>query len=237
MNKKSIFRPAALLSAIVLVVILASCTKKQQCDVPSSRALSVQAFNAIDLDSDFEVVIKRSDSTYMIMDGCATDLDGVQFNQTGQKISLKRQGKGSKGVQLTIGTTELVQLNSAGTVNVRASGFNSNVDRSIHVSGTGAVRFAGNALTLQAEASGTAKIEMNGTPKIIMLRLSGVTTYNGYGMPAMNCTVDVSGDSRAYVHVTTRLDGKASGTSEVHYKGGAMEHISIRDLANVIKEQ
>lgn len=238
MNKKHIFRPAVLLSVIFMFVILVSCTKKQKCEVTASRALSVQAFHAINLDSDLEVVIKRSDSTYVIMEGCASDLDGVQFNQSGQEISLKRQGKGrSKSAQLTIGTAELLKLNSGGTVNVTATGFNSNVDRSIRVSGTGTIRFVGNTLTLQAEASGTSKIEMNGTTKTIMLTLSGVTTYSGYGMPAMNCSVDVSGDSRAYVDVATRLDGKVSGTSEVHYKGGASEHVNIRDLAKVIKEQ
>src|SRR5690606_41959707 len=103
-------------------------------------------FDELDIDSDFDVVIQQSDSTYVIAEGCDTDLKKMKVTDGNKKLSLFRKvDNHTAGVSIRIGTPELVLLHTDGVVKVQASGFQTDRERRFTSGGTSRISFIGNA--------------------------------------------------------------------------------------------
>ncbi|MBS1660051.1 MAG: DUF2807 domain-containing protein [Bacteroidetes bacterium] len=75
---------------------------------------------------------------------------------------------------------------------------------------------------LTVHQSGGSDSRVSGTAGQLFVHTSGGSDYHGYELIAEYCQVETSGGSDAYVFVNKELVARASGGSDVHYKGGGV---------------
>jgi len=77
------------------------------------------------------------------------------------------------------------------------------------------------ATGLKMSLSGGAEATVSGRAAILNVSASGGSSYNGYQLSTDNCEADASGGSGIYVTANKEMNGRASGGSDIYYKGTA----------------
>jgi hypothetical protein len=228
-----------LLTGTIVLLALAACNKNADCNGMTVKDLEVNDFTSIKLISDFDVTIAQSDSAYISLQGCTSDLDRIKFQNSNGHVELKRgNGKTSdEPIRVVIGMPDLRSLETEGTVDVDIAGFTTPVDRFLKIRGTGLVKFNGISTLLTLNVEGTSKMELSGSAYEIEAHLSGTSRLKAYGLVAQHCTIDISGTAEAEVWIETSLKGRANGVTVVRYKGNpGIVDVQMREMAKVIKE-
>ncbi len=227
-----------LLSGITVALSFLSCDKNADCNGSTIKHIETSAFSGITLISDFDVQIAQSDSTYITLQGCTSDLERIDFENNNGHVTIKRGNKKSSAepIIIIIGIPELSAVITEGTVDVDIAGFTTEINRSFKTGGTGTMSFNGIAATIHLDLSGTTKLNLSGSAPKMEARLSGVTHLKAYNFVTNHCTVNISGTSQCEVYVTDLLDGTASQATTVRYKGTAINNISVSEAARVVKE-
>lgn len=222
---------------VFAIFMSTSCRKTEECGLQTSKSFSVKDVTEIKVDGDLNVILSQADSTYMIAEGCNADLKNIETLQDQGVLKITRKThKQSEPVILKMALKDFTALHTDGVVKVEASGFQNKKERILEARGTSRINFNGNASNLNLFLDGTASIEPEGESETIALRMKGVTKYKGYKMTTSKCNVQIEGDAKASILVKALLDGSASGTSEIRYKGDAEEKVVTRELAKIIKE-
>jgi hypothetical protein len=114
---------------------------------------------------------------------------------------------------------ELTGITSSGASQVRVSGFLSDKDLRVDVSGASTVRGQIDTGDLNADVSGASRLELTGQGQDGNITVSGASQANLGDFRMESVTVEASGASRAEVYASGRLDAEASGASTVLYSG------------------
>ena len=129
---------------------------------------------------------------------------------------------------------ELTGVTGSGATQVRLSGFDSDKDLRVEVSGASTLRGQINTGDLQADISGASRLELIGEGQDGRINVSGASQANLANFRMQNVDVEASGASRAEVNVSGRLDAEASGASTVLYSGDpTMGRIQTSGASNV----
>lgn len=74
---------------------------------------------------------------------------------------------------------------------------------------------------LFVDQSGGSDINISGKAKSVSLSASGGSDFSGYNLVAETCSAEASGGSDIEITVTKEINAKASGASDIRYKGSA----------------
>jgi ribosomal protein S6E (S10) len=85
-------------------------------------------------------------------------------------------------------------------------------------------------------ASGGSDADISGKADRIEIDASGGSDVNGFGMITDYCTVESSGGSDVTITANKSLTGRASGGSDIHYKGTASSTNSNKSGGSSIKK-
>jgi ribosomal protein S6E (S10) len=85
-------------------------------------------------------------------------------------------------------------------------------------------------------ASGGSDADISGKADRIEIDASGGSDVNGFGMITDYCTVESSGGSDVTITANKSLTGRASGGSDIHYKGTASSTTSNKSGGSSIKK-
>ena len=104
------------------------------------------------------------------------------------------------------------------------------------VNASGAVRLdadLGWHSTFSALLSGATALDVTGSVDVLDVVISGVSRFGGKDFQGREVKVVVSGVSSAVVWATERLEGAASGTSAILYRGSPDVDVEVSGLATV----
>lgn len=91
--------------------------------------------------------------------------------------------------------------------------------------------------TLSIDISGGSDAKLTGKTTTLSVEASGGSDFHGYDLNADNCTVDASGGSDMYITVSKELNIKASGGSDVSYKGSpVIKEMNVSGSSDVSKK-
>lgn len=92
-----------------------------------------------------------------------------------------------------------------------------------HIELSGASDFTGNILVdrLLIDMSGASNADLFGTADQVIADLSGSSHFRDFDLEIRKLNIDLSGASSAFLSVSETIDIKASGASELNYKGNA----------------
>jgi hypothetical protein len=90
--------------------------------------------------------------------------------------------------------------------------------------------------TFTAKLSGASDARLNGKATTVTINASGASDVKAYELITDYCNVETSGASDVQITVNKELSAKASGASDVHYKGAAVvKNIQANGASSVKK--
>lgn len=183
----------------------------------------VKGFKTIEISGAFIVYLQPSNSENIVVE---TDENLMQY------ISIKKVHNAliietdeninpSHESRITISYQELNAIDVSGACEINSNSML--VFDQINIEGSGATKLN---LSMEAQEahfdfSGASKINLEGSIKNCYFEGSGATEINADDMETQNCTVDISGATKANIFVQNQLSVDASGASKIRYKGDA----------------
>ena len=138
----------------------------------------------------------------------------------------------------TIVMPDLSSLNMSGASSAKVSGFDSNEDFRVVVSGASNANInlisIGN---LRCNISGASQLNLGSTSSSadITINCSGASTIDLRNFSAQNGNVSVSGASTAYINIDGNLSGSVSGASTLYYRGNLKSNNVSVSIASKLK--
>lgn len=168
------------------------------------------------------VAVSASDKKYM------EDIK-VEVKNGVLDISYRPKGKwnsGNRKLKAYVSFKRLDKLDVSGACDVDIVGVWKADGARIELSGasdfTGKVDFQ----KLSVDISGASDLKISGNAGQLDIEASGASSFKGFDLSSDYCNADASGASDIRITVNKELSVKASGASDIHYKGAGM----IRDL-------
>jgi hypothetical protein len=233
MNLKNIGAVAALLISLFLT----SCRKEGM--QITTRTLTVQDFQKLEVGGEFEVLVKYSPNYSAVLTGQERDLADIRTRLIdGQLIiDFVRYRAFRKKVQLTVTLPSLKEVILAGVTTGRVEGFHESDVLRAEVSGESSMQLDVQAPFLQLFASGISSITAQGATERLEAEASGKSSIDAFAIPVTKATVEASGESIAKVQVLQWIIADASGKSKIYYRGNPQqENLFVSGDSRIIKE-
>ncbi len=227
-----------LIIALFLGFFLASCNTeviKPKGEIVT-ESYDLKDFTEIEAESEFQVYLTFSDTEDKLEIESNSNLhDRMIVEKIGNRLVLRFKNglildtDDKKVINAYITTSSVDVFEGSG-----ASGFflqnELDVDK-IKIDLTGASKFEGSVSTehIKSDASGASKIILTGSTKTLQTDLSGASTIEDYDFTCDHLIADLSGASKIKAWVNETLIIKASGASEVNYRGDGT--VTAEDLS------
>ncbi|MDU0369715.1 head GIN domain-containing protein [Hymenobacter endophyticus] len=208
------------LSAFASTVTLLAAGPEAQ----AQQLRPVSGFQQLKASGAIDVYIKQGSTTEVRVEAEPDVLTHVHTEVKGATLLMYRdQGLSSllsnKKVSVYITCPTLTGVEVSGASDVKSETTFTADTFTIRASGASDVTMRLNVKTLTATASGASDLRLTGQAERQQITISGSSDYKGYELQSRTASVQASGASDAYVAVTDELQSRASGASDVHYKG------------------
>jgi hypothetical protein len=243
--KKSIFTLFyPILFSIFILEFLVSCNDLRCIDgnnemASQSRQLT-EAFDGVDLSSDFTVFIKHGTTDSVIIEAESNLMSNILAEVKNHKLELKTSENTClnprKPVIIRVYTNKTETINITGSGNVQADSLISE-ELSITVSGSGSVKAPIYVEKLNAAIAGSGNVEIWGKASNCQLDISGSGNLESYGLDQDSCISSISGSGNMFVYVRKMLTASISGSGSVYYKGNPELNTQISGTGKVVNQQ
>ncbi len=196
-------RLGAGLGAVALALLLVSCSITRGSGTVVSDDREVTAFDAIELSTSADVVVKPGDAPALTVTGDDNVLDLLLTDVRGGTLVIRtptgRMFTTSRPVVVTVATPSI---------------------RRVDVSGSGTVTVTGvEADTLEVSVSGSGNVLTDGRAGSLRVAVSGSGNVDTLQMKTSDATVNVSGSGNVSVWAVATLRADVSGSGNVSYLG------------------
>jgi hypothetical protein len=179
-------------------------------------------FTEVEIGSAFEFEIEQSSSYSINVTADDNVIDYVQVSQDGQTLKI-RLGRvlflGPVTLRASVTMPQLRDLTASGASRGTVSGFSSNEDLDITISGASTVTGDITAGNVDFLISGASTIQLEGSADDIDANVSGASFFNLDNFIVNNADINFSGASSGTVNLNGRLDANLSGASTLWYIG------------------
>jgi len=214
-----------LLSAVVAVVSLTSCTAQAQVKQP--RQLS--GFQQVSSSGGIDVFLTQGPTTSVVVEAAPQAQEHVVTEVKNGTLSIgwergyswRNLLSAARKVNVYITCPRLAGLALSGGADAKSESTFTADDFRINASGGSDVRMTLTAKSLAVEASGGSDVNLSGRVERQTVAVSGGSDYKAYDLQSTTAKVEASGGSDVCLTVSEELSSSASGGSDVHYKGGA----------------
>ena len=126
---------------------------------------------------------------------------------------------GERKLKAYVSYKTLNNLNASGGSDVLVDGTIKSTDFKLHVSGGSDFKGKVEMNSLDVDQSGGSDIHIAGKVGKLAIDASGGSDFNGYDLSADVCEIEASGGSDIEITANRELSARASGASDVRYKG------------------
>ncbi len=179
-------------------------------------------FTTVDVRNVFQVEIVQSDSFNITITADDNILEHINFSQDEATLKIRLASRLYTHItmKIEIAMPDLRGLDLGELSRVTVKGFESSPDLHIDISGasslTGDIK-AGNVII---EASGASTVTLEGSASTLTIDASDASVVNLANFPVNTASVKLSGNTRAIVNASERLDPvDLSGDSRLQYLG------------------
>ena len=220
----------------VLPVMLFSfaVVAQQPISDPNVQVREAKNFHSIHLSSAFKVMLTQgNEETVAVSAADQKDLkdiivevkNGVLYVGWDHKM---KWGKGNKKLKAYISFKKIDELDISGACKVEMTGsIKADGDFKLDLSGasdlTGKIEVV---KKLTADLSGASDAKITGSATEMKIDASGASSFKGFDFSVDYCSAEASGASDIKITVNKELSARASGASDVDYKGAGV----IRDI-------
>lgn len=197
-------------------------------------------FNSVDISAPVKVIITRSDTYSVVVDGPDDMRDKLEVKVSGNelKISADREwldffeSRINDDITVVINMPELENLEASGAVKVELNDIKGRT-LSVDISGASKLKGRVDVTVLEIGLSGSSTATLKGTSQKVKADCSGASHLKAGELSAESYVVSLSGACHAEVSATTSITGDASGASEVTYTGNPRVSVKTSGASEV----
>jgi hypothetical protein len=194
-------------------------------DIPprgeTTRTYDFQNFDELEISDAIRVNVVSGSAFEVSATGERNDLDDLNIFMQDGKLTARYNNSWKKRQRMDIDITmpDLAGVDFSGAVDARIENFVNLPSVEIELSGASQCDFEGTGTTLKFDISGASRLSTFGKMKFLDGEASGASQLNAFELETEESDLDVSGASNAEVWVTRLLEVKASGASNIRYRG------------------
>lgn len=219
---------------LVMVLFVSATMFAQQVNDPNAIIREAKGYHGISVGDAFDVYLSQSNEEAVAVSASETKFrdrikvevkDGILYisYDRDQKLSW---GNDKKKLKAYISFKAIDKLQISGACDVVISGTLKAETLDIRQSGASDLKGKLDVNKLSVDLSGASDIMVTGTALQLSVDASGASDFKGFDFAADLCDVKVSGASGIMITVNKELSARASGASDVRYKGNGI----IRDI-------
>ncbi|HSC55164.1 MAG TPA: head GIN domain-containing protein [Phnomibacter sp.] len=209
---------------------------------PNVELRSTGAFNSIVVSSAIDLVVTQNSKVAVAVS--ASDPKYVANITTEVKdntlyIGYKGSGSwGPKYMRAYVSAPTLYRMAASGACNIKTEGEFKGQAMEISLSGSSDFKGAVQVTSLKLSASGSSDIVISGTAVNLKVDVNGSSDLKGFELVTDYGDISASGASDVSITVNKELKVKASGASDVFYKGsGVIKEISASGSSDIKKRE
>jgi hypothetical protein len=200
---------------------------------PNARVREVGKFLAISVSSAIDLHISQgSQSALAISASEEKYLENITTEVRNNTLYIGYKGGsgswGPKYMRAYVSVPDLNRISASGACNVIMEGAFNAKDLEISISGASDFKGTVKATNLKLSASGSSDFIIEGSAINLRADVSGSSDLKGFGLAADYCDVEASGASDINITANKELKVRASGSSDVFYRGDAV----IREISS-----
>lgn len=209
---------------------------------PNAQVRNVGQFNAIVVSSSIDLFLSQSSTAAVAVS--ANDLKyrdeiTTEVRNNTLYIGFKSKGSdwGNKNLRAYVAATTLNRIEASGACDVKVEGGFKATDLEIELSGSSDFKGMVTATNLRLSGSGSSDFIISGSTTNVRIDISGASDVKGFDLVADYCEASASGASDVNITVNKELKVKASGASDISYKGnGVVKEVSTSGASDVKKK-
>jgi hypothetical protein len=213
--------------SVFLLLLMASFAYSQKIinDV-NAEARTIGSFNAISVSSGIDLYLSSGSEALAISaskpehkERIKTEIkDGVLkiwYEDKGFSISINSDRR----LKAYVSYKTLNSLQASGGSDVMVDGMIKSDDFTLVISGGSDFEGGIEASTLTVKQSGGSDVSISGKSTNLVIDASGGSDFNGYELVTEVCDIEASGGSDVQITTNKELTVRASGASDIQYKG------------------
>ena len=228
-----------------LGLVMSSCEIPNRI-IPSGNTTTQEehfsGYDAIDVSSAFTVYVNFSDTEESIEIVADDNLQPyIEVKKTGSTLYIGLRNniniRGNATMKAYITTRKVTDYTASGASNFLIEDLLTANTVSVHLSG--ASYFSGDLEVnhVSASLSGASNVEITGSADSFDVSASGASNINDYDFITDDLDVDLSGASNVWLTVNHELSVRASGASNVYYRGtGVVVSQNLSGASHIVKE-
>lgn len=168
--------------------------------------------------SEETVVVSAADAKYR--DRIVTEIkDGmlnIYYNEKGLQWS------GDRKLKAYVSFKTISKLRASGSSDIFANGVIKSESLELGLSGSSDFKGAVDVQELSLHQSGSSDAKISGRAGTLKIDVSGASDVDGYELAADYCDANASGASDIQLTINKELTARASGSSDIYYKGSGV---------------
>lgn len=194
---------------------------------PNAAPRNAKGYHAIRVTDGIDLYLSYGDEVVVVSASEAKYRDKINtVVENGiLKISYDERGgiswNSNRRLKAYVSFKNLDALAAAGGCDIFVEGSIKTKELSVHISGGSDFKGAVEVEALNISQSGGSDMSVSGKATTVSLNANGGSDFNGYGLTADVCSVEASGGSDVEITVNKELSARASGASDITYKGTA----------------
>ena len=140
------------------------------------------------------------------------------------KISYDEKGiswNSKRKLKAYVSFKKLTALAASGGSDINVEGSIKGDELTIHISGGCDFKGKVEVKKLDVDQSGGSDVNISGVATQVLIDASGGSDFNGYGLITDVCNAEASGGSDIEITANKEISARASGASDISYKGSA----------------
>ncbi len=221
-----------ILSTFLLVTVSFSFAQNGKIiDDRNAEKRNVTGFHAIHVASGIDLYLSQGDEAVAVS---ASDIDVRNHIRTEvvngvlkiyyQNTGTLHFGWGNKHLKAYVSIKNIDGLDASGGSDVYLQGMIKSEKLNIELSGGSDLKGSVDVHEMSINQSGGSDVNISGSVASLNVDASGGSDLNGYELVTDYCKIDASGGSDSHITVNKELSAKASGGSDIYYKGNAIIH-------------
>lgn len=182
---------------------------------------NVSSFKSVEVEDGIDLYITQGDKESLEIEADQNLHEYIQTEIEGDnlRIYLSKGVRKATTLKINLSVVDIKGLSASGGSDVYTRGILKLNDLSVICSGGSDIRLEIETGELKFKASGGSDGFIKGVAKVFKAKASGGSDIKASGLEAGTCEIELSGGSDAEIHATNELMVKASGGSDVSYKG------------------
>jgi len=224
----------------LVLPVFAAAQEKVVVNDKNAQVREVGSFSEISVSGSIDLYLSPDDHEVVVVSAKEEQYrDKIVTRVVGNKLEIYFNNKGfsmrsDMRLKAYVSFRQLNRISASGSSDVYVNGIVKSDKLEIHINGSSDFSGAVDVNSLKLHQSGSSDTKLSGRAGVVDVDLSGASDMKGFDLNTDICNAVASGSSDVSVTVMKELYVKASGASDVKYKGtGTVREVKTSGASSV----